>query len=166
MWAMKLHVWSRGVTPYIKLGIRWRWVINFVPCPVYHWGDTCLYLLNMSNRAGLKCFAEQTNLSALLTVKQECVSHPACSVVTTLTVRSLVKHFKVACWQNFHHLLWFLWILGKIEALTYAVVTITCLFLSLCHSSDSSANAYGLLRVLVNQQKKDKILKADIDVKQ
>jgi len=73
----------------------------------------------------MKCFAEETNLSALLTVKQQCVSHPACSLVTTLTVLSLFKHFKVACWQNFHHLLWFLWILGKTEALTYAAVTIS-----------------------------------------
>jgi len=40
------------------------------------------------------------------------------------------------------------------------------MFLSLCHSSHSSADAYGLFRVLDNQQKKDKILPADIDVKQ
>jgi len=59
----------------------------------------------MSNRDGLKCFAEETNLSALLTVKQQYVSHPACSIVTTLTVLSLFENFKVACWQNLHHLL-------------------------------------------------------------
>jgi hypothetical protein len=35
-----------------------------------------------------------------------------------------------------------------------------------CHSSHSSADAYGLFTVLDNQQKKDKILPADIDVKQ
>jgi len=41
-----------------------------------------------------------------------------------------------------------------------------CMFLSLCHSSDSSADAYDLFRVLDNQQKKNKILPADTDVKQ
>jgi len=41
-----------------------------------------------------------------------------------------------------------------------------CMFFSLCHSSHSSADAYDLLRVLDNQQKQDKILPADIDVKQ
>jgi hypothetical protein len=61
--------------------------------------------LNRSNTAGLKCFAEETKLSALLAVKQQCVSHPACSLVTALTELSLFKHFKVACWQNFHPLL-------------------------------------------------------------
>jgi len=126
MWAMKVYGWSWGVAPYIvKLRIRWRWVIIFMSCPGYHWGKTCLCSLNMSNRAGLKYFAEKTNLSALLTVKQQCVSHPACTLVTTLTVLSLFKHFKVAFWQNFHHLLWFLWILGKTEALTHAAVTIS-----------------------------------------
>jgi hypothetical protein len=40
------------------------------------------------------------------------------------------------------------------------------MFLSLCQSSHSSADGYGLLRVLDNQQKKDKILPADIDDKQ
>ena len=40
------------------------------------------------------------------------------------------------------------------------------MFLSLCHSSHSSADAYDLFRVLDNQQKKDKILPADTDVKQ
>ena len=123
MWAMKVHGWSWGVAPYIlNTGITWRWVISFVPCPGYHGGQTCLYPLNRSNRAGLKCFAEETNLSALLTVKQQCVSHPACSLVTTLTVLSLFKHFKVACWQNFHHLLDCYGCLVKTEALTYAVV--------------------------------------------
>ena len=39
-----------------------------------------------------------------------------------------------------------------------------CMFLTLCHAS--SADAYDLFRVLDNQQKKDKILPADKDVKQ
>ena len=39
------------------------------------------------------------------------------------------------------------------------------MILSLCHSSHSSADAYDLFRVLDNQQKKDKILPTDIDVK-
>ena len=39
------------------------------------------------------------------------------------------------------------------------------MFLSLCHSSHSSAEAYDLFRVLDNQQKKDKILPADTDIK-
>ena len=40
------------------------------------------------------------------------------------------------------------------------------MFLSLCHSSHSSADAYDLYRVLDNQQKEDKMVPVDIDVKQ
>jgi aminopeptidase N len=39
------------------------------------------------------------------------------------------------------------------------------MFLSLCHSSHSSVDANDLFRILDNQQKKDKILPADMDVK-
>jgi aminopeptidase N len=38
-------------------------------------------------------------------------------------------------------------------------------FLSLCHSSHSSADPDDLFRVLDNQQKEDKILPADMDIK-
>ena len=48
----------------------------------------CLHLLNRSlggcNRAGLKCFAEETNLLDLLKVKQQCLSNPACNIVTVM----------------------------------------------------------------------------------
>jgi len=40
------------------------------------------------------------------------------------------------------------------------------MFLSLCHKSHSSADAYDLFRILDNQQKKDKVLPTDIDVKE
>jgi len=39
------------------------------------------------------------------------------------------------------------------------------MFLSLCHSSHSNADANDLFRVLDKQQKKDKILPVDMDVK-
>jgi len=136
--AMKVHGGSGGVATYIlNLGIRWMWVISFVAWPGYHWGESCLYSLNRSlggcNSASLKCFAEEINLLDLLRVKQQCLSHPACSLVTISTLLSwfvfiklyFLKHFKVACWQNFHHLLWFLWILGKTETHTYEVVAMS-----------------------------------------
>ena len=101
MWAMEVHGWSWGAAPYIlNFGIRWRWVISFLPCPGYRWGEICLYSLNRSNRAGMKCFAEETNLSALLTVKQQCVSHPACIKQNTNSMSLSDCTMKVSNWTQ------------------------------------------------------------------
>jgi hypothetical protein len=39
--ATKGYTYSRGVPPVtLKLGARWRWVVNFTTRPLYHWKST------------------------------------------------------------------------------------------------------------------------------
>jgi hypothetical protein len=100
---------------------------------------------------------------SLLTVKKQSVSHPACSSVTTVRVCLYLSILKYPAGRIFSIYFNFYEFSVRLKPSQMQQSLYLCMFLSLCHSSDSSVD--GLLTVLDNEQKKNKIQPADIDIK-
>jgi hypothetical protein len=86
--SRKTYCGSGGIAPYIlKLSTVWRWVVNFMSWPLYPWGKSSCYPLNIR----LSATQSQSGWGGKEKNSHNCPcwelnhSHPACSIVSILT---------------------------------------------------------------------------------
>jgi hypothetical protein len=81
----KYMVTGNKVPPILKLGHRWRWVVDFTNGPLHIHGNSCLYTLNKS-MSGFQelagCFGEEINLLPVLWIELQIFDHHTTIEVT------------------------------------------------------------------------------------